>query len=181
MNRREFVVATGAAGSTALAGCSGESNEDGPIPVVSNAERTDPRNIETTNDGNEFTITIQNVGAAGTVIVKLYFTEDGEPSPSPVAETNTYIESGDSRTISFERDPPEWATGYEFQYSGTAYTAEIRNDGVAGDFEVELIDRPSGSVIENKTITMNAGETRTVVFETTHEFEDEYEIEARAI
>ena len=178
INRRQYLVASTLA-VTGVAGCTGSGS--GPDPVVSNTQNVEPRNIDVQNQGNEFIAEIQNSGISGTVIVELFFTENGEPSASPAAETNTYIESGDTREISFEREPPQWADGYEFQYQGTVYAADVRNDGGEGDLELELIDQPSGTVIQEKTIRISADETRTVEFETTHEFDEEYEIVAESV
>lgn len=181
MYRRQLLLAS-TTGAAVMAGCTGSgSGSDGPDLAVSDARETDPRNIDVSQTRNEFSAEIRNAGISGTVFVELYFTEGGEPSPNPVAQTNTYMESGEQREISFEREPPEWADGYEFQYRGIRYAADVRNNGSAGEVDVWLTDESTGEDVGHRTLTFAAEETRKVDFETHHDFHDGFEIIAAPV
>lgn len=184
MDRRQFLLVS-TAGVTGMAGCAGNDDNsegpEGPNLDVTNARETDPRNIDINANENEFSVELRNTGISGTVFVDLYFTEDGESNPSPAAETNTHMESGEEREVSFEREPPTWANGYEFQYWGTRYAADVQNNGAAGEVDVWLEDESTGEGIGHRTLTFSSDETRKVDFETEHVFHDGFRIVAEPV
>ena len=178
MKRREFVVVS-AAGIAALAGCSGSS----PEITVMNTQTVEPRTIDVDAQReigeDTYTIELENSGISGTIIVEMFWYEDGAKPPSPASSQSTYFNSGERRELEFTVDTPSWADRYEFSTQGTRFAADIRNSGSGGDVDVRLYDQPSETVVDEKTVFIEADATQMVDFETDHEFEEGYGIAAR--
>ena len=179
-DRRKFLASVGTVGSIAIAGCSGSSEPD---LTVRNLRHTQPRLLGTSSeevgDMYEFSAEIRNTGSSGPVLVRLFWGE--ENTSSPAWEGTTHFNSNETREISTLEEPPSFTDSYTFQARGLGYSGDIRNNGGAGSVDVRLIDGSTESIIKERTINLEEEETRTVQFETEHEFTEDYVIEAEAI
>ena len=178
-DRRQFITGIAAVSTVGITGCSDAEEE--PDPLVSEARNAEPRNVSTSQDGNEFTAEIRNSGLGSTILVDLHWEEDEETSPSPAASTNTFIGNNETREVTLTAEPPAWATGYRFFYQGTTYAADVLNQGGQSDLDVWIEDLATGEVIQEQRITLTEEEERTVEFETEHEFEGGFEITAETV
>lgn len=179
MNRRNFVL--GCTGAVALlAGCTEDS---GPSLSVLNPDTVEAQIIDSRQgpEDGQFSIELENSGMSGNILVKLYWTEDGETRPNPVADRTVFFNRGERREMTFNAEIPSGADGYEFSVQGLGYGADIENSGERGDADVRLIDVNTDQIIQTQPIRIDSGETKTVTFETDHVFETEFEIEAEVI
>lgn len=161
--------------------------QQGPEPVVIDTETTYPRVVSLDQESrsdlrDKFHVTVQNTGASGQVLVKLFWTtdeaqsihdaEDTEPGlqsdgVETARERNTYFEEGERRTVSFTAEPPEAAESYVFDVKNLTHKAEIHNTGDSGMVLVELMRSFGGmpAVHSDQTVWFGADETETVQFD----------------
>ena len=176
-NRRKFVAKIGTVGTIAIAGCNGVGGE--PELTVRNLDQTSPRVLDVSAERRvnlaEYSTEIRNTGHSGPVLVELFW---GETTISPVREETTYFNSNETREFSFLEEPPEFTDLYRILATGLGYSADIVNSGGSGVVDVQLIDGISEDIIIEKRLNLAEDETRSVEFETEHEFRGDFVVDA---
>lgn len=152
-----------------------------------------PRLVSSNENGSTFTVTVQNTGYEGNIAIGFFWQmERNAIEPTRVNALNpegyqsvrtrqVFFSSGERRTIEFTALPPSDAIGYYFNTQSATYGARVRNTGSAGRVRVvfDYLSSPLGlENTEEKTIYLNEGETRPVVFNVLVEPGSEWEIRA---
>lgn len=166
--------------TSVMAGIAGCSDVSSPSLVVSEVRSIELRFIEQNAESrDEYSLVVENTELSGSVRLKLYFADGNEVAPSPTTTTVTYLDSGERREITMSAEPPNWADGYEFDYTRLDFAADVTNEGADGDVIVRLREGgKDGPIRKRKTITMFADETRQIEFRYNEGIRGKYYIQA---
>ena len=112
-----------------------------------------------------FSVTIQNTGDAGNIIITLqWLNDEGKVINSDVESIKRYYNAGERREETVTAERPDNIPRFRLNFVAESITATVRNSGEAGRVDVELY-RPfvdSSAIIASSTVRMEAGETRDV-------------------
>lgn len=192
MNRRTLLrllagSMAGASGCTAV-----PLGNDGPNPTVVDHVRGDVAVTETERvfslggDGQAIRATVENTRHDATVRLRLYWVPEVGLNPEGksherLQEMGYELEAtqrfelagGAETTRTFEISYPEDVAGYYLRKDNLTFGGIVENRGEAGPVTVELFDtseRGNPVHLQTKGIEMDAGERRTVLFESTEQF-----------
>lgn len=183
MHRRQLLAGAGATLATALAGCL----DDGPNPEI--LELLEPAPDVTaveSNEGGEFSATVENTGDDGDIRLELYFLQDRsvqlppDPAPFVAADSEEWAFDG-ARTVSLaagqgreesiaatDEDPSDWPE-FVLRAFPASYGCLVENTGDSGEIAVsfELVDGPvSGVEVPSpREVAIDSGNSATVTFD----------------
>lgn len=176
-DRRTFLRTVPAAGAVALAGCAG-ALDSGPDAEAIETLQVESELVSSDRQDSEFTVTVQNTGAAGNVAIGLYWQmrETGAKPSRIGAETDaysfvrqqeTYFDAGERRTVAFTASPPADAVGYYFMARPATYGARVRNSGGEGRVTVVMnyTDSTGLELTEREEVYVDEGATKEVLFD----------------
>lgn len=207
VSRRNFIIATSTSSTTLLTGCTSfediepESGDSSPqdthqVPLdTPQSSLPEPEVLELLHpvrqfissnqiDENTFTVTIQNTGYSGNIIIGLFWEGENSEKADSVrsnltinalykdSEKHLYFNSGERRTIEFIGFPDDSIfdpRGYYFLAQPTTYGATIRNNGVAGRITatIDYIDVYSEDVEDQQTVYIGRNGSKDVLFNDT--------------
>ncbi|WP_209452128.1 hypothetical protein [Halosimplex halophilum] len=157
-----------------------ETDTPGENPVlVSDIRHPEPQAVAIDNthnrgDSYDFTATVENTGTAGDIGLTLVFLEDPDDSVHSVGSKKVrsqkrFFSSGERRSTTMTAELEDGYEGYGFRLWAGEVEADIRNRGRSGDVEVQLLNEEgigdTGVVLDEQTVDISGGETRTVLFE----------------
>lgn len=168
-----------------------------PDPEVLELVNAEGKPVEADNPSSDtFTFTVQNTGHAGNLAIALFWqTSESGVEPRTVASLGTegyrkertnelYFDAGERRTVEFGATPPDGAVGYHFLTQPATYGANVRNAGSDGRITVTMnyVDPLLGtSTSDEDTVYVEAGATKTVLFDTIIKPRTEWEIQASSV
>lgn len=112
----------------------------------------------------DFSVTIQNTGEAGNIIITLQWLNDEGVVIEDVFSIERYYTAGERREEIITAERPDNIPRFRFDLVSASITATVKNSGEAGRVDVEVY-RPfvdSSAIIASDTVRMEAGETRDV-------------------
>jgi len=178
VTRRDALSTIGTAGATglfaSLAGCLGSSDEGSqPDTTIQDILTPAPTVDDTTEQQGEFgelstvTTTITNQGAAGPIVLGLYWTADpgvGDGTPlSALTEAEVRertVAEGETIEESYDVSDLDDIRTYRTPTNPTGGTVVIRNDGDSGTSELTV--EQDGTVVQTKTVEFDADERKRV-------------------
>lgn len=115
----------------------------------------------------DFSVTIQNTGDAGNIIITLQWLNDEGIVIEDVYSIERYYTAGERREETITAELPDDISEFRFDFVAASITATVENSGEAGRVDVELYSpfTDSSTVIASSTVRMEAGETRDVEIE----------------
>lgn len=143
-----------------------------PAPRVIATKSPEPQAVSTDStllSGNtyDFSVTIENTGEAGDVIITLQWLNDEGEVFENVTSAERYYKAGERREVTLTADLPDNVSKFEFSLSAASIITTVENSGSAGEVDVELYNSlaDTSAVLATSTVQMSAGETRDVEIE----------------
>lgn len=147
-------------------------------PVVSAERMPEPEAVSLDSEqrsGNfyDFSATVQNTGTAGNVGITLVLMPDTSVSPWSISATQAgqqrlYFDENERRTVEISATREDRYRAYGFRLWPAEVEADVTNEGASGDVDVELVQSGGtgdGTVLDEQTVQIDGGETRTVSFQ----------------
>jgi|GEM_PF-2151430 hypothetical protein len=147
-------------------------------PVVSAERFPEPQAVsidseQQSGDFYDFSATIQNTGTAGNVGITLVLMSDTSTSPwsitaKQVGQRRLYFDENERRRVEISATMEDGYEAYGFRLWPAEVEADVTNEGGNGDVDVELVQTGGsgdGTVLDEQTVEIDSGETRTVSFQ----------------
>ncbi|MDS0257982.1 hypothetical protein NDI56_01010 [Haloarcula sp. S1CR25-12] len=147
-------------------------------PVVSAERMPEPEAVsidseQRSGDFYDFSATVQNTGTAGNVGITLVLMPDTSTSPwsfnaTQAGQQRLYFDENERRTVEISATREDRYRAYGFRLWPAEVEADVTNEGGSGDVDVELVQSGGtgdGTVLDEQTVQIDGGETRTVSFQ----------------